>query len=113
MCLLPLHRKAQLAEIMLLRFADNQGQQYTAAINFDLVVMDYAGVVKRQISTATINYRTIPLATWTPISLSVVPGDLDIAAGELVAGQLTFGAALSTGSSFWTVYQLSGTGILQ
>jgi len=112
--LMPLHKKAQLQDIMLLRFAEmNTGTLYTGAINFDLVVMDFAGVVKRQISTVTLNYRNIPLSTWTPITLSAVAGDLDVAPGELIAGQLTFGTALPSGTSiFSAIYQLSGTGML-
>lgn len=111
--LLPLHRKAQLQEISLLRFTEmTSGAAYTASVGFDLVVMDYAGAVKRTISTAPLNYRNVPLTTWTPITLSTTPGDLDIIPGELVAGQLTFGAAIPSTSSFVALYQLSGTGLL-
>jgi len=108
--LLPLHRKAQLQDIALLKFP-NTGT-YTSTISFDLVVLDYNGVVIRQISTAPLNYVNIPLKTWTPIALSSVAGDLDIPAGQLVAGQLTFGAPLPPAAFFFAVYQLSATGIL-
>ena len=111
--LLPLHKKAQLKEISLLRFAEQAfGPPYTASINLDLVVLDFNGAVIRQISTVTMNYRLIQLGVWTPIALSAVAGDLDIMPGQLIAGQLTFGAALPTGTTFIAVYQLSGTGII-
>jgi hypothetical protein len=112
--LLPLHRKAQLKEITLIRFAETASvPPYTASINFDLVVLDLNGVFIRQISTVTLDYRVIPLRTWTPITLSAASGALDIMPGELVAGQLTFGAALPTSTSmFAAIYQLSGTGVL-
>src|SRR2546421_3153087 len=100
--LAPLHRKAQLQEISLLRFAN---ARYTSTISFDLVVLDYAGLVVRQISTASLNYATLPIKVWTPISISSVPGDLDIPPGQLVAGQLTFGAPLPPMSQFLAVYQ--------
>jgi hypothetical protein len=37
---------------------------------------------------------------------------LDIPIGQLVAGELTFGAPLTSGQGFTSTYQLSGTGIL-
>jgi hypothetical protein len=111
--MLPLHRKAQLKEISLIRFAEQvSGSPYTASINFDLVVLDLNGVFIRQISTVTIDYRLIPLRTWTPITLSAVSGALDVLPGQLIAGQLTFGAAMPSGSFLSANYQLSGTGIL-
>jgi hypothetical protein len=112
--LLPLHRKAQLKEITLIRFAEIASTPaFTASINFDLVVLDFNGVFLRQISTVTLDYRVIPLRTWTPITLSTASGVLDIMPGELIAGQLTFGAALpSSTSMFSAIYQLSGTGVL-
>jgi hypothetical protein len=73
--LTPLHKKAQLKEIMLLRLPEQtSGPAYTATINFDLVVMDFNGVFVRQISTVALDFRVIPLRTWTPITLSAVAG---------------------------------------
>ena len=88
------------------------GPPYTATVMFNLVVLDFNGAVIRTISTAPINYQSTPLRTWTPISLSTVSGDLDIPAGQLVAGELTFGSALASGQSVTMLYQLSGTGML-
>lgn len=45
------------------------------------------------------------------MTLSTVAGDLDVLPGELIAGQLTFGAPASS-LAFGAVYQLSGTGVL-
>jgi hypothetical protein len=114
MGLMPLHRSARLIEISLIRFAaDNPvGPPYTASIMFNLVVLDYNGTVIRTISSAPINYQSAPLITWLPISLSTVPGDLDINVGQLVAGELTFGTPLATGQASYQIYQLSGTGML-
>jgi len=113
--LLPLHRKARLNEISLIRFKESSGSSsppYTASVMFKLVVLDYAGALIRTISAAPINYQSLPLQTWTPISLSTAPGDLDVPAGQLVAGELAFGAPLATGQWVSFVYQLSGTGVL-
>jgi hypothetical protein len=111
--LMPLHRNARLIEISLIRFSPlTFGPPYTSTVTFNLVVLDFNGAVMRTISTAPINYQGIPLLTWTPVSLSTVPGDLDIPAGQLVAGELAFGAALATGQSLTMRYQLSGTGML-
>ncbi len=108
--LAPLHRKAQLKEISLLRFADEvSGAAFTAPISFDLVILDYSGAVVRKISTVTLDYRIVPVGKWTAITLSTAAGELDVAPGEVVAGQLTFGAALPKGGSYSAVYQLSGT----
>jgi hypothetical protein len=113
MGLTPLHRKAQLQEIMLLRFPEATfGPPYTGSVNLDLVVLDYAGAVIRQLSTVALNYKTIPLKTWTPMTLSTVASALDILPGEIVAGQLTFGTAVPSGTQFVAFYHLSGTGIL-
>ena len=108
--LLPLHRKAQLKEISLIRFAE-LGPPFTASINFDLVVLDLNGVVISQISTATVDYKLIPLKTWTPVALSTAAGALDVMPGQLIAGQLTFGAPAPS-LTFGAIYQLSGTGTL-
>jgi hypothetical protein len=111
--LMPLHRSARLLEISIIRFPGwLSGPTYTATVMFSLVVLDFNGVVIRTISTVPINYQTLLLRTWTPISLSTVAGDLDVPAGQLVAGELTFGAALASGQSVSMQYQLSGTGML-
>jgi hypothetical protein len=113
--LMPLHRKARLIEISLITFPPWQtGAPYTASVMLNLVVLDFNGAIIRTISTATMNYQTIPVRTWTPISLSTVPGDLDIPAGQLVAGEMIFGALLTTTSfsHHYERYQLSGTGML-
>ena len=114
LCLLPLHRKAQLKEIFLLRFPEYHSgtTPYNPAIEFDLVVMDYSGALIRKISTATLDYKAVPLKVWTPISLSAAPGDLDVMPGEVVAGQLTFDTAMPSSSIYSTQFQLSGTGVL-
>lgn len=114
MGLTPLHRNARLIEISLIKFPNVviTGSPYTATVIFNLVVLDYNGLVIKTISTAPINYQSTALRTWIPISLSTVPGDLDIPAGQLVAGELTFGAAFASGQSSFLVYQLSGTGML-
>jgi hypothetical protein len=108
--LMPLHRKAQLKEISLIRFAEI-GPSFTASIDIDLVVLKLNGGFLRQISTVTLNYKLIPLGTWTPITLSTAAGDLDVLPGELIAGQLTFGAPAPS-LTFGAIYQLSGTGVL-
>jgi hypothetical protein len=114
--LLPLHRKAQLKEIAILRlpeYISPISATYPALIKFDLVVLDYNGVLIRQISTATLDYKLIPLMKWTPVTLSTTPGDLDVMPGEVIAGQLTFSVALPAGISVYSaIYQLSGTGVL-
>jgi hypothetical protein len=114
LCLLPLHRKAELKEISLLRFPEpaSNATPYNPAIQFDLVIMDYEGALIRKISTATLNYKAIPLKDWTPIALSAVPGDLEVMPGEVIAGQLTFDTPRPNSSNFYTQFQLSGTGIL-
>ncbi len=114
LCLLPLHREAQLKEIFLLRFPEyhSGSTPYNPAIEFDLVVMDYSGASIRKISTATLNYKAVPLKVWTPISLSAAPGALDVMPGEVVAGQLTFDSAMPSSSIYSTQFQLSGTGVL-
>jgi hypothetical protein len=113
--LMPLHRNARLIEISLITFPPfHSGPAYTATVVLNLVVLDFNATVIRTISTATMNYLSIPVRTWTPISLSTVPGDLDIPAGQLVAGEMIFGAPLSTapGTNHIERYQLSGTGML-
>ncbi|MFL5387056.1 MAG: hypothetical protein ACJ8GN_31560 [Longimicrobiaceae bacterium] len=113
--LMPLHRNARLLEISLITFPPfHSGPAYTATVTLNWVVLDFSGTVIRTISTSPINYLSVPVRTWTPISLSTVPGDLDIPAGELVAGEMIFGAPLSTapGSNHIERYQLSGTGVL-
>jgi hypothetical protein len=111
--LMPLHKKARLIEISIIRFPGSlSGPAYTATVKFSLVVLDFNGGLIRTISTAPIDYQSIPLRTWTPISISTVTGDLDIPAGQLVAGELTFGAALTAGQTVRMQYQLSGTGML-
>jgi hypothetical protein len=111
--LLPLHKKAQLQEISLLRLPDQaSGPAYAGTVKFDLVVMDYAGALIRKISTTTLDYKLIPLKVWTPIALSTATGDLDVMPGEVIAGQLTFGTALPSGTNYSPMYQLSGTGVL-
>ena len=111
----PLHRSAHLNEVSIIRFLSaiaDSGPAYTATIMFNLVVLDFNGVHVRTISTAPINFLAIPLNTWTPISLSTVPGDLDIPAGQVIAGQLVFGAALAANQQVRRYYQLTGTGTL-
>jgi hypothetical protein len=111
----PLHRSAHLNEVSLIRFvgaAPDSGPPYTSTIVFNLVVLDFNGTQIRTISTAPINFLAIPLNTWTPISLSTVPGDLDIPAGQVIAGQLVFGAALAANQQVRRYYQLTGTGTL-
>jgi hypothetical protein len=110
--LTPLHRTAHLNEISLLRLSNDAplGPPYTGTIVFNLVVLDFNGTVIRTISTSSINYVAVPFMTWTPIALSTLPGDLDIPAGQLVAGELTFGTALASGQLFFARYQLTGTG---
>ena len=114
--LLPLHRKATLKEIEILRlpeYISPTSATYPASIKFDLVVLDYNGVILRQISTVTLDYKLIPLMKWTPITLSTASGVLDVMPGEVVAGQLTFGTALPSGISVYSaIYQMSGTGIV-
>jgi hypothetical protein len=111
--LFPVHRKAQLQDISFFRYPDPpSGTPYTGGLSLDLIVMDFNGAFIRTISTATLNYKTTPLLAWTPIPLSAIPGDLDILPGQVVAGQLTWAAALPPGSAYYTLYQLSGTGAL-
>jgi hypothetical protein len=60
--LFPVHRKAQLKDMALLRFADNvTGPPYPASISLDLVVLDFNGTLIRTISAAATNYKLVPL----------------------------------------------------
>ena len=111
----PLHRSARLNEVSIIRFLElfmDSGPAYTSTIVFNLVVLDFAGTQIRTISTAPMNFLAIPLNTWTPISLSTTPGDLDIPAGQMIAGQLVFGAPLVANQQVRRYYQLTGTGTL-
>lgn len=112
--LMPLHRNARLIELSLIKFPPQLSNisAYTATIVLNLVVLDFNGGIIRTISTATMNFQSLPVRIWTPISLSTVPGDLDIPAGQLVAGEMIFGAAVPANQSVSMFYQLSGTGIL-
>jgi len=85
---------------------------YTSTVMLNLVVLDYNGAVIRTISTATMNFQSLAVRTWIPIPLSTVPGDLDIPAGQLVAGEMIFGAAVASNQMVSMLYQLSGTGTL-
>lgn len=112
--LLPLHRKARLIEISLIKFPPMLSNlaAYTSTVMLNLVVLDFNGAVIRTISTATVNYQSLAIRTWIPIPLSTVPGDLDIPAGQLVAGEMIFGAAVPSNQMVSMFYQLSGTGTL-
>ncbi len=104
--LTPWHRTARLLELSFLKLPLPVG--YIGGASLDLVVLDYAGTVLRTISTTTLNLLSLTDYSWTPISLSTVAGDLDILAGEVVAGQLTMDIANT--SLVKVTYQLSGTG---
>jgi hypothetical protein len=111
--LMPLHRKARLEDLSILRFAPvTSGPAYTAKVTLNVVVLDFAGTVVRTISTAPMDYQAIPLLTWTPIPLTSVAKDLEIAPGQLVAGELVFAATLNPNQSLVLRYQMSGTGTL-
>lgn len=104
--LTPWHRTARLMELSVLKLPLPTG--YIGSANLDIVVLDYAGNVLRTISTATINMISVLDYSWMPISLSTITGDLDVLAGEVVAGQLTMDT--SNAPSTILTYQLSGSG---
>ncbi|MDX6501193.1 MAG: hypothetical protein QOG23_4453 [Blastocatellia bacterium] len=112
--LMPLHRKARLIELSLIKlppFLSNISA-YTSTVMLNLVVLDLNGVVIKTISTAPLNYQSLAVRTWIPIPVSTVPGDLDIPAGQLVAGEMIFGAPVASNQIVSMFYQLSGTGML-
>ena len=107
--LVPLHRKARLIDISFMKFArDTNSASYTGTITLTLVVIDHNFNLIRTISSSTVPFDTAAYRTWVTIPLSTTPTDLEIAPGEIVAGQLTFSSPPPPADYF--PYKLSATG---
>lgn len=92
----PMHRKVRLVEISVLRVylltRIDIPAAYTGTVLLDILVMDLFGTVLRTLTPAPLDYKALSEKIWTPIALTNVAADLEIAAGEIVLARVTFSA---------------------
>jgi hypothetical protein len=92
----PIHRKARLVEISVLRVfllaRIDIPAAYTGTVFLDLLVMDLFGNILRTISSAPTDYKLLNEKVWTPVPLTSVATDLVINVGEVVISRTTFSA---------------------
>jgi hypothetical protein len=92
----PLHRKARLVEISILRvFLINRidiPASYSGTVFLDLLVMDLFGNTLRSVSSAPVDYKSLSEKVWAPITLTGVAPDLEIQGGEVVLARVSFSA---------------------
>jgi hypothetical protein len=92
----PMHRKARLVELSVLRVylvsRIDIPAAYTGTILLDLVVMDLFGTIRRTISAAPQDYRLLGEKIWTPISLTAAAPALEVDADEVVLARIAFSA---------------------
>jgi hypothetical protein len=64
---------------------------YADAATLTLEILDYGGTVQHTVSAAGIDMTAAPTSTWTAITLSGTPADLEIAPGEFLAFHFSLG----------------------
>lgn len=92
----PMHRKVRLVEISVLRVyllaRIDIPAAYAGTVLLDIVVMDLFGTILRTLTPAPLDYKALAEKVWTPIALTTVAADLEIAASEIVVARITFSA---------------------
>jgi hypothetical protein len=66
---------------------------YADAATLTLEILDYGGTVQHTVSAAGIDVTAAPTSTWTAITLSGTPADLEIAPGEFLAFHFSLSGA--------------------
>ncbi|HEV2840888.1 MAG TPA: hypothetical protein VGW39_06140 [Chthoniobacterales bacterium] len=92
----PLHRKARLVEISVLRVfllsRIDIPSAYSGTVFLDVLVMDLFGNTLRTISSAPVDYKSLSEKVWAPVALTALASDLEIQAAEIVIARVTFSA---------------------